>query len=74
MGMSMRQTLLMIGLEQTVIASISLVVGAVIGMMLSAVLLPYLAGKDASTLAPPMEFRCSRWGLESHQTCWPASH
>ena len=54
MGMSMRQMLLMIGLEQIVIASISLVIGAGIGLMLSAVLLPYLAGKDASTLAPPM--------------------
>ena len=54
MGMSMRQMLLMIGLEQIVIASISLIVGAGIGLVLSAVLLPYLAGKDASTLAPPM--------------------
>ncbi len=54
MGMSMRQMLLMIGLEQILIASISLVIGAGIGLMLSAVLLPYLAGKDASTLAPPM--------------------
>ena len=54
MGMSMRQMLLMIGLEQTVIASMSLAIGAGIGLMLSAVLLPYLAGKDASTLAPPM--------------------
>ncbi len=54
MGMSMRQMLLMIGLEQIVIASISLAIGAGIGLMLSAVLLPYLAGKDASTLAPPM--------------------
>lgn len=54
MGMSMRQMLLMIGLEQVLIASISLVIGAGIGLMLSTVLLPYLAGKDASTLAPPM--------------------
>lgn len=54
MGMSMRQMLLMIGLEQILIASISLAIGAGIGLMLSAVLLPYLAGKDASTLAPPM--------------------
>ena len=54
MGLSMRQMLIMIGLEQTVIASISLAIGAGIGFMLSAVLLPYLAGKDASTLAPPM--------------------
>ena len=54
MGLSMRQMLIMIGLEQIVIASISLVIGAGIGFMLSAVLLPYLAGKDASTLAPPM--------------------
>ena len=54
MGMSMRQMLLMIGVEQIVIASISLAIGAGIGLMLSAVLLPYLAGKDASTLAPPM--------------------
>ena len=54
MGLSMRQMLLMIGLEQIVIAALSLVIGAGIGLMLSAVLLPYLAGKDASTLAPPM--------------------
>ena len=54
MGMSMRQMLLMIGLEQMVIASISLAIGAGIGLMLSAALLPYLAGKDASTLAPPI--------------------
>ena len=54
MGLSMRQMLIMIGLEQIVIASISLVIGAGIGLLLSAVLLPYLAGKDASTLAPPM--------------------
>ena len=54
MGLSMRQMLIMIGLEQIVIASISLAIGAGIGFMLSAVLLPYLAGKDASTLAPPM--------------------
>ncbi len=54
MGLSMRQMLIMIGLEQIVIASISLAIGAGIGLMLSAVLLPYLAGKDASTLAPPM--------------------
>ena len=54
MGLSMRQMLIMIGLEQIVIATISLAIGAGIGFMLSAVLLPYLAGKDASTLAPPM--------------------
>lgn len=54
MGMSMGQMLLMIGLEQIVIASISLAIGAGMGLMLSTVLLPYLAGKDASTLAPPM--------------------
>lgn len=54
MGLTMRQMLIMIGLEQVVIASISLVIGAGIGLMLSAVLLPYLAGRDASTLAPPM--------------------
>ena len=54
MGMSMRQMLLMIGVEQIMIASISLAIAAGIGLMLSAVLLPYLAGKDASTLAPPM--------------------
>ena len=54
MGLSMRQMLIMIGLEQIVIASISLAIGAGIGFMLSAVLLPYLAGTDASTLAPPM--------------------
>ena len=54
MGMSMRQMLLMIGVEQIMIASISLAIGAGIGLILSAVLLPYLAGKDASTLAPPM--------------------
>ena len=54
MGLSTRQMLIMIGLEQIVIASISLAIGAGIGFMLSAVLLPYLAGKDASTLAPPM--------------------
>ena len=54
MGLSMRQMLLMIGLEQIIIAALSLVIGAGIGLMLSAVLLPYLAGKDASTLAPPM--------------------
>ena len=46
--------LIMIGLEQIVIAVISLAIGAGIGLILSAVLLPYLAGKDASTLAPPM--------------------
>ncbi len=54
MGLTMRQMLIMIGLEQIVIASISLMIGAGIGLMLSAVLLPYLAGRDASTLAPPM--------------------
>ena len=54
MGLTTRQMLIMIGLEQIVIASISLLIGAGIGLMLSAVLLPYLAGKDASTLAPPM--------------------
>ena len=54
MGLTNRQMLIMIGLEQIVIASISLLIGAGIGLMLSAVLLPYLAGKDASTLAPPM--------------------
>ena len=54
MGLTMRQMLILIGLEQTVIAAISLVIGAGIGLMLSAVLLPYLAGRDASTLAPPM--------------------
>ncbi len=54
MGLSNRQMLIMIGLEQIVIAVISLVIGAGIGLILSAVLLPYLAGKDASTLAPPM--------------------
>ena len=54
MGLTNRQMLIMIGLEQIVIASISMLIGAGIGFMLSAVLLPYLAGKDASTLAPPM--------------------
>ncbi len=54
MGLTTRQMLIMIGLEQIVIASISMLIGAGIGLMLSAVLLPYLAGKDASTLAPPM--------------------
>ncbi len=54
MGLSMRQMLIMIGLEQITIAAISLIVGSSIGLMLSAVLLPYMAGKDASTLAPPM--------------------
>ena len=54
MGLTTRQMLIMIGLEQIVIAAISIVIGAGIGLMLSTVLLPYLAGKDASTLAPPM--------------------
>lgn len=54
MGLTMRQMLTMIGLEQAIIATISIVIGASIGLMLSAVLLPYLAGEDASTLAPPM--------------------
>ncbi len=54
MGLTTRQMLIMIGLEQIVIAWISMLIGAGIGFMLSAVLLPYLAGKDASTLAPPM--------------------
>ena len=54
MGLSNRQMLIMIGLEQIVIAAISLAIGAGIGLILSAVLLPYLAGKDASALAPPM--------------------
>ena len=54
MGLSSRQMLTLIGVEQIVIASISLIVGAGIGMILSTALLPYLAGKDASTLAPPM--------------------
>ncbi len=54
MGLTNRQMLIMIGLEQIVIASISMLIGAGIGFMLSTVLLPYLAGKDASTLAPPM--------------------
>ncbi len=54
MGLTMRQMLIMIGLEQTVVAAISIAIGAGIGSVLSAVLLPYLAGKDAATLAPPM--------------------
>ena len=54
MGLSTRQLLILIGVEQSVIASISLIIGAGIGMVLSAVLLPYLAGEDAATLAPPM--------------------
>ncbi len=54
MGLTMRQMLIMIGLEQIIIASISLIIGTGIGLMLSAVLLPYLTGRDASTLAPPM--------------------
>ncbi len=54
MGLTTRQMLIMIGLEQIVIAAISIVIGAGIGLMLSTALLPYLAGKDASTLAPPM--------------------
>ena len=54
MGLTTRQMLIMIGLEQIIIASISMLIGAGIGFMLSAVLLPYLAGKDAATLAPPM--------------------
>lgn len=54
MGLTTRQMLIMIGLEQIIIASISMLIGAGIGLMLSAVLLPYLAGEDASTLAPPM--------------------
>lgn len=53
-GLTMRQLLFMIGLEQIVIAGISIAIGAGIGFVLSAVLLPYLAGKDAATLAPPM--------------------
>ena len=54
MGLTTRQMLIMIGLEQITIAAISLVIGSTIGLMLSAVLLPYMSGRDASTLAPPM--------------------
>ena len=54
MGLTMRQMLIMIVIEQVAIAVISLVIGMGIGLMLSAVLLPYLTGRDASTLAPPM--------------------
>ncbi len=54
MGLTMRQLLIMIGIEQTLIAAIALMIGASFGMILSKALLPYLAGQDASTLAPPM--------------------
>ncbi len=54
LGLSTRQLLTMIGIEQILVASISMAIGAGIGLILSAVLLPYLSGRDASTLAPPM--------------------
>ena len=54
MGLTMRQLLIMIGIEQTVIASAAVLIGSGFGFMLSSVLLPYLSGRDAATLAPPM--------------------
>ena len=54
MGLTIRQLLIMIGLEQTLIAAIAVAIGTGFGMILSSALLPYLAGQDASTLAPPM--------------------
>ncbi len=54
LGLSLRQLLTMIGLEQLIIAVIAFAIGSTVGSVLSSALLPYLAGKDADALAPPM--------------------
>ena len=54
MGLTDRQWLLLIILEQTVPPLIATAVGIGIGTALSTVLLPYMAGVDAEELAPPM--------------------
>ncbi len=57
MGLSSRQLLIIIGMEQSIIAVSALLIGAGFGFVLSSALLPYLAGEDASSLAPPMSLR-----------------
>ena len=54
MGLTDRQWLLLIILEQAVPPLVATAVGIGIGTALSAVLLPYMAGVDAEELAPPM--------------------
>ena len=53
-GLTDRQWMLLIALEQAIPPLVATVIGVGIGVVLSAVLLPYIAGQDPETLAPPM--------------------
>lgn len=54
MGLTNRQWVWLIALEQTIPPLIAAVIGTALGLALSAVLLPYMAGEDAANIAPPM--------------------
>ena len=54
LGLTQRQWMLLICLEQTVPPLVAAAIGSGVGLALSAVLLPYMAGQDIETLAPPM--------------------
>ena len=54
MGLTQRQWIWLIALEQTIPPLIAAALGTALGLALSAVLLPYMAGEDAATVAPPM--------------------
>ena len=54
MGLTQRQWTWLIALEQTIPPLIAAALGTTLGLALSAVLLPYVAGEDAATVAPPM--------------------
>ena len=54
LGLSQRQWVWLITLEQVVPPLIAAAIGTAVGLALSAVLLPYMASEDASTVAPPM--------------------
>ena len=54
MGMTDRQWVSLIALEQTIPPLVATAVGIGIGVALSSVLLPYIAGQDPEMLAPPM--------------------
>ena len=54
LGLTQRQSTLLITLEQTIPPIIAAVIGLGVGIALSAVMLPYMAGQDIESLAPPM--------------------
>ena len=54
LGLTQRQWIWLIMLEQVVPPMIAAAIGTAVGLVLSTVLLPYMAGEEISAVAPPM--------------------